>query len=958
MLAKNHNLSVVHFMLVLTLTLGMLGLQPLQPVYASTRTVTNTNDSGAGSLRQAIIGAVSGDTIIFNSSLAGQTIVLSSTLVVDKNLVIDGSALVSQITISGADLTRVFYINAGVTVTLDSLIVAHGKSPFGDMGGGIFSAGALTVTNSTISENSAAYGGGIFNEGGAVTLLDSTLSSNTTYMDGAGVYSQGGTVTVSNSTLSDNIATYTAGGVYNAGGTVIVSNSTFSDNSGDPLMSSYAGGIYNTGTLTISDSTFANNSAEASGGAIFHGSGTLTITNSMFSDNSARVGGGIISAATLIIDNSIFFGNSAERGGGIYNNGSSGMLTVTDSAFSGNSALDGGGIFNYDTLTVTNSTFAGNGASNYDSVGGAISNYASTTVMNSTFFENFAYTGGGLHNWDALTVTNSTFSGNEAGWGGGIANSGYTTGGTLTVTNSTFSANGALHGGGIANMLIAYENNSKLHYVNTIIAGSTSGGDCYNAGDIGTNVNNLVEDGSCSASMSGDPKLAPLADNGGLTPTMALLSDSPAIDAGQDPSCPAADQRGVTRPQEGHCDLGAFEAEYTLVDLAIGNADLGSYRLVAHGSRRQSFAGINQGPVKIEHAVNTPLMAAERVIYKVGGVNTSFTEMMGLPDNQLDNTYWLPWYNNVDLDTQLRFANVSASPATVTITIGTQQMGDPIQLAAGASTRISFAGVNNGPVKIVSTQNIVAAERLIYKVGGVNTSFSEMMALPNKALDTTYWLPWYNNVDLDTQLRFANVSGSTAQVHVYIGGAEMPNSPFTLLPGASTRQSFSGVNNGTVKIVSNVPIVAAERLIYKVAGVNTSFTEMMALPNSQLDNTYWLPWYNNADLDTQLRFANVHDTQTAEVHVYIGGVEVPNSPFSLLPGASTRQSFAGINNGPVKIVSNVPIVAAERLIYKVGGVNASFSEMMALPNSALDTLYWLPWYNNVDLDTQLRFGVP
>ena len=181
-------------------------------------------------------------------------------------------------------------------------------------------------------------------------------------------------------------------------------------------------------------------------------------------------------------------------------------------------------------------------------------------------------------------------------------------------------------------------------------------------------------------------------------------------------------------------------------------------------------------------------------------------------------------------------------------------MGDPIQLAAGASNRVSFAGVNNGPVKIQSNVNIVAAERLIYKVSGKNTSFTEMMALPNNQLDTTYWLPWYNNVDLDTQLRFANVSGSSAQVHVYIGGVEMPNSPFTLLPGESTRQSFTGVNNGPVQIVSNVNLVAAERLIYKVAGVNTSFSEMMALPNTQLDTTYWLPWYNNVDLDTQLRF--------------------------------------------------------------------------------------------------------
>src|SRR5688500_7750818 len=137
----------------------------------------------------------------------------------------------------------------------------------------------------------------------------------------------------------------------------------------------------------------------------------------------------------------------------------------------------------------------------------------------------------------------------------------------------------------------------------------------------------------------------------------------------------------------------------------------------------------------------------------------------------------------------------------------------------------------------------------------------------------------------------------------------------------------------------------------------TSFSEIMALPNSQLDTTYWLPWYNNVDLDTQLRFANTTDV-TATVHIYVGGVEMSNSPFTLDPGESTRQSFTSINNGPVQIVSDQNIVAAERVIYKVNGKNTSFSEMMALPNALLDTTYWFPWYNNVDLDTQLRFGVP
>jgi hypothetical protein len=194
-------------------------------------------------------------------------------------------------------------------------------------------------------------------------------------------------------------------------------------------------------------------------------------------------------------------------------------------------------------------------------------------------------------------------------------------------------------------------------------------------------------------------------------------------------------------------------------------------------------------------------------------------------------------------------------------------------------------------------------------------------------------------------------------VHVYVGGVEMSGSPFALAAGASTRKSFPGINNGPVKIQSDVNIVAAERVIYKVNGTNTSFTEMMALPTNQLSTTYWMPWYNNVDLDTQLRFGNVSNT-TATVRVYIGGVEMQGSPFALVPGASTRLSFAGVNNGPVKIISNVPIVAAERVIYKISGVNTSFSEMMGLPNQLLSGTYWLPWYNNVDLDTQLRFGVP
>src|SRR5215207_4871144 len=221
----------------------------------------------------------------------------------------------------------------------------------------------------------------------------------------------------------------------------------------------------------------------------------------------------------------------------------------------------------------------------------------------------------------------------------------------------------------------------------------------------------------------------------------------------------------------------------------------------------------------------------------------------------------------------------------------------------------------------------------------------------------TYWLPWYNNVDLNTQLRIGNISETTATVHIFIGGTEVtPVSGITLLAGASTRVSYEAVNNGPVEVVSNVPIVAAERVIYKVNGTATSFSEMMGLPDSQLDNSYWLPWYNNVDLDTQLRIGNVSGS-TATVNIFIGGAEVtPVSGITLLAGESTRVSYEGVDDGPVEVVSNVPIVVAERVIYIVDDTPTSFSEMKALSQEELSTSYWLPWYNNVNLNTQLRIG--
>jgi uncharacterized protein YcfL len=355
--------------------------------------------------------------------------------------------------------------------------------------------------------------------------------------------------------------------------------------------------------------------------------------------------------------------------------------------------------------------------------------------------------------------------------------------------------------------------------------------------------------------------------------------------------------------------------------------------------------------------VNAPLIAAERVIYNVNGVSTSFSEMMALPEPQLDTIYWLPWYNNVGLETELRIANATTTTAAVQVFVGTTQLfGSPFNLPAGVSVKKNFAGVNNGPVKIVSTTNIVASARVIYKVNGVPVSYSEMMALPNSQLDAIYWLPWYNNIGLSSELRIANATGSPANIQVLIGGSPMGGS-FVLPANSSMKKTYPAINNGPVQIISDQNIVVSERVIYRVNGAYTSYSEMMALPNNQVEATYWLPWYNQVGLDTELRLANVSGSQ-ANVNIYIGGNLMTGSPFPVAAGASLRKNFAGINSGPVRIVSNQPIVAAERVILKVNNVPTSFSEMMALPDGQLNAVFWLPLYNNVGLDSQLRFAVP
>jgi hypothetical protein len=406
-----------------------------------------------------------------------------------------------------------------------------------------------------------------------------------------------------------------------------------------------------------------------------------------------------------------------------------------------------------------------------------------------------------------------------------------------------------------------------------------------------------------------------------------------------------------------------FHASPTNTEVYVGGKKQASYFVPLHGNIRQSYSNVNNGPVKIQSTTGTLMVASERVAYSPdnGATWTSYSELMGMPVNQLTSSYTFPWYNNADLNTQLRFGNVGSAATVVTVTIGGQLKGT-YNLSPNQSTRASYPGLNAGPVKVTSSGNvpIIASERVAYFDGSAWTSFSEIMGLPSTKLTTAYMFPWYNNVDTNSQLRFGNVGAGNTTVTVTIGGVNRGS--YDLAPNASQRVSYSGLNAGPVRITSSngVPVIASMRVAYTPDNGATwpEFSEIMGMPLASLSTNYSFPVYNNVDLNTQLRFGNVGAASTT-VTVTIGGVL--KGSYNLAPNASQRVSYP-VNGGPVVIQSSggVPIIASMRVAYFDTAISkwTSFAEMMGLPREQLTSSYLFPWYNTIDLDTQLRFGVP
>ncbi|MEM8641166.1 MAG: CHAT domain-containing protein [Cyanobacteria bacterium P01_G01_bin.54] len=402
---------------------------------------------------------------------------------------------------------------------------------------------------------------------GTVTLNGTPLSWNNTkdnlIIDGNGSTVSGNNLsrvfvitadnaTLRNLTIRDGVGAGDGGGIdHNSTGTLTLENVTITNNSA----SVRGGGIHNlNGNVVLTHSTLDSNSSGTGGGGIFSTNGTVTLTDSTVSNNSAGVIGGGIWATypgspnTVTLTNSTVSGNSAgSNSGGIFVN--AGVLNVIDSTISGNSANnEGGGIrVNLATLNLTHSTVSGNSTNSH---------------------------GGGIHSRNGqVTLTNSTVSGNSAnGNGGGIASDTAVPTRIVTLTNSTIAFNTASGNGGglyvqnglanpIANTIIA--NNIAIGTGPDIFADLSSSTVQHSLLTHTVGISGLALNHGVNGNIIGqDPRLAPLAHNGGPTQTHALLSGSPAIDAGDNRSVTVRfDQRGFARLGNGIVDIGAYEVE-------------------------------------------------------------------------------------------------------------------------------------------------------------------------------------------------------------------------------------------------------------------------------------------------------------------------------------------------------------------------------------------------------------
>jgi hypothetical protein len=526
-----------------------------------TLTITRSTLSGNSGVAGGAVASDSGTLTIDASTLSGNTA---------SSIGANGGAIDcfggGRLTMTGSSLTANWASNAGgavansdCTITLTGCTLSGNSAAYG---GAVFNdgTGVATVT-AVLSGNRATHdgvgaGGALYNYGGNLTVLNASLANNSADFRGGGIGNfHDGIVTVTSSSLTGNSAASGGGGIANEWGTLYVSASTLSGNS-----SSYGGALFNdslgraTVTAVLNGNTARNNGSGA-GGALYNNGGNLTVLNASLANNSADSrGGGIANSlgGTVTVTGSTLTGNSVGSGGGGIAN-EWGTLTVDTSTLSGNHAISGGALYNSDTATatVTTSTLSANTA---DDSGGGIANTGTLQVSSCTLSGNSATSNGGALSNASIdlpggstspglaNVSSSTLVGNSAvnGNGGGIYNQG-----TLYLSDSTVSANSANTAGGVFAPSF-FNNRGPSVLRGTIVAGNNASSDADVEGFF-FGAHNLIGDGTGLAGLSDgdtggdqvgtadnplDPLFAPLGNYGGPTQTLPLLPGSPAISAG------------------------------------------------------------------------------------------------------------------------------------------------------------------------------------------------------------------------------------------------------------------------------------------------------------------------------------------------------------------------------------------------------------------------------------------
>ncbi len=488
-------------------------------VYIESGSLTITGGAVSGDAAQGSGGGIcefGGDVAIIGCRLSGNTAGFEGGGLDDKG----GSMTISASTLSGNTVGNgglgagVCDGSGDVTISDGCSIADNGTAQKGVVGGGIFDDGDVTITDSTLADNTASKGGGVFAAAGSLAIADATLSGNTATDDGGGIYQSGNAakVTIVGSTLKNNTGLDFGGGVYADGG-----------------------------SLTISASTLSANTAGSEGGGIDQVRGAVTIITSTLESNAADWGGGLsVNNGSLSMSESAVSGNTAGNdasdstpgeGGGIYESG--GTVTISTSTLRNNTASQGGGLYlNNGSSTITASTFTGNTAG---VAGGGVFNDDDFVAANCTIFGNDAGAGGGLDNDGTASLTACTISGNSATNSGGGIYSYWTTSLTDTIVAGNTGPAGADDISGIDSWLVT----GSYNLIGTGGSGGITGGTSGNI--VLTSLNDL--------------HLGPLANNGGPTETMALAPGSAAIGAGTEADYPntanpiTIDQRGSAARQ-------------------------------------------------------------------------------------------------------------------------------------------------------------------------------------------------------------------------------------------------------------------------------------------------------------------------------------------------------------------------------------------------------------------------